>query len=291
MALSHCIVFLAISSVLGACVAHDLSFPHLPDGHHVIESLHGIHGRHSIHGHGIRGHNDTQGWLSGSATFYGLPTASGPPDNGGGCGFKNVNLPPFNSLTSCGSKALFKGGKGCGSCYLVKCTSHPLCSGQTKLITITDECLYGGCADATYHFDMAGIAFGSLALPGKELALHSAGKLAVQFKRVPCDYKGRNVAFHIEKGSNPMYLAFLIEYQNGDGDLSNVELKEGSSTTWTPVKQSWGKIWRLDSSHPLQGPFSIRLTTLSGKTLVVNNAIPAVWQPNTLYESNVNFGI
>lgn len=84
MALSHCIVFLAISSVLGACVAHDLSFPHLPDGHHVIQSLHGIHGRHSRHGHGIRGHNDTQGWLSGSATFYGLPTASGPPDNGKG---------------------------------------------------------------------------------------------------------------------------------------------------------------------------------------------------------------
>jgi hypothetical protein len=43
--------------------------------------------------------------------------------------------------------------------------------------------LYGGCADATYHFDMAGIAFGSLAIPGKELELHKAGKLAVLFKR------------------------------------------------------------------------------------------------------------
>lgn len=85
MALSHCIVLLAISSFLGACVA--LSFPHLPfDGHHGIHGHRAIHSHHGIHGHhsrhGIRGHNDTQGWLSGSATFYGLPIASGPPDNG-----------------------------------------------------------------------------------------------------------------------------------------------------------------------------------------------------------------
>ena len=26
--------------------------------------------------------NSTGGWLSGSSTFYGSPTASGPPDNG-----------------------------------------------------------------------------------------------------------------------------------------------------------------------------------------------------------------
>ncbi|XP_078148172.1 expansin-B7-like isoform X2 [Carex rostrata] len=233
--------------------------------------------------------NSTGGWLSGSSTFYGSPTASGPPDNGGKCGFKNINLPPFNSLTSCGSKALWKEGKGCGSCYLMKCTSHPLCSGQPKLITITDECLYGGCADATYHFDMSGIAFGSLALPGKELDLHKAGKLAVLFKRVPCDYKGRNINFHVEQGSNPNYLALLTEYQNGEGDLSNLEIKEAGSSTWTPLKQSWGKIWRLDSAHPLKGPFSVKVTTLSGKSIVANDAIPADWKANTKYDAKVNF--
>jgi hypothetical protein len=31
--------------------------------------------------------------------------------------------------------------------------------------------------------DLANIAFGSLALPGKELELHKVGKLAVLFKR------------------------------------------------------------------------------------------------------------
>jgi len=41
-------------------------------------------------------------------------------DAGGACGFKNVNLPPFSAMTSCGNEPLFKDGKGCGSCYQVR---------------------------------------------------------------------------------------------------------------------------------------------------------------------------
>lgn len=109
--------------------------------------------------------------------------------------------------------------------------------------------------------------------------------------RVPCNYNGLNVAFHVEQGSNPMYLAILVEYANGDGDLSLVEILESTpGATWTPLEQSWGAIWRCDSSHPLKGPFSIRLTTLtSGKTLVAQNVIPANYVPNTVYKSTVQF--
>lgn len=91
MALSHCIVLLAMmSSLLGARVAASSSH----HGRRAIHRHHSKHGRHGIHSrHGIRG-NDTQGWLSGSATFYGLPTASGPPDNG------NPNNALFNIHTN-----------------------------------------------------------------------------------------------------------------------------------------------------------------------------------------------
>ncbi|XP_066317948.1 expansin-B3-like [Miscanthus floridulus] len=55
-------------------------------------------------------------WEAARATWYGAPTGSGPDDDGGACGFKNVNLPPFSAMTSCGNKPLFRDGKGCGSC-------------------------------------------------------------------------------------------------------------------------------------------------------------------------------
>jgi hypothetical protein len=54
---------------------------------------------------------------------------------GGACGFKNVNLPPFSAMTSCGNEPLFKDGKGCGSCYQV--------IGQTKILWCLPACLDG----------------------------------------------------------------------------------------------------------------------------------------------------
>jgi hypothetical protein len=236
-------------------------------------------------------YSDGLTWISGSATWYGAPTGAGPDDNGGGCGFKNVNLPPYNSLISCGNAAIFKGGKGCGSCYQVKCTGHPACSGEPSNIVVTDECLYGICSDAEHHFDMSGTTFGSMAISGQEDYLRHAGRMVILFARVPCNYQGMNVAFHVEEGSNPMYLAILVEHASGDGDLALVEVLESTpDATWTPLSQSWGAIWRLDSNHPLQGPFSVRITTLtSGKTIEAQNVIPADYVPNTVYESTVQF--
>ena len=58
---------------------------------------------------------------------------------------------------------------------------------------------------------------------------------------------------------------------------------------WTEMRHSWGAIWRMDSNHRLQGPFSMRITSDSGKTLVANNVIPAYWRPDKAYWSNVQF--
>lgn len=64
---------------------------------------------------------------------------------------------------------------------------------------------------------------------------------------------------------------------------------QANSNSWQPMQQTWGANWAL-SSGPLLAPFSIRLTTLStGKTLIINNAIPQNWQPNATYGSNANF--
>lgn len=39
---------------------------------------------------------------------------------GGACGYEDaVGKPPFSSFVSAGNQALFKQGKGCGTCYSV----------------------------------------------------------------------------------------------------------------------------------------------------------------------------
>uniref|UniRef100_A0A0D9VN95 Expansin-like EG45 domain-containing protein n=1 Tax=Leersia perrieri TaxID=77586 RepID=A0A0D9VN95_9ORYZ len=230
------------------------------------------------------------GWMSAKATWYGAPNGAGPADNGGACGFKNVNLPPFSGMTSCGNQPLYKGGKGCGSCYRVRCDRHAACSGAAQTIAITDMNYF---PLSQYHLDLSGTAFGRLAKPGRADDLRRAGIIDVQFARVPCEFPGLKVGFHVEEGSTPVYLAILVEYENGDGDVAQVELREASPSPspngWTAMRESWGSVWRLDSNHRLRAPFSIRIRSDSGKTLTAPNVIPLNWRPNTFYRSFVQY--
>ncbi|CAO2144739.1 unnamed protein product [Urochloa humidicola] len=225
-------------------------------------------------------------WVPARATWYGAPTGAGPDDNGGACGFKNVNLPPFSSMTSCGNQPLFKDGKGCGSCYQIRCLNHPACSGNPETVMITDMNYY---PVAKYHFDLSGTAFGAMAQPGRNNELRHAGIIDIQFRRVPCILPGKTVTFHIEHGSNPNYLAVLVEFEDGDGDVIQVDIMEGNSGWWMPMRESWGSIWRMDSKRRLQGPFSLRITNESGQKLVAYQVIPANWAPNTYYRSNIQY--
>ena len=242
---------------------------------------------------------DAGGWLDARATWYGAPKGAGPDDNGGACGFKNVNLPPFSAMPSCGNEPLFKAGKGCGSCYQIRCVSagHPACSGVPETVIITDMNYY---PVSRFHFDLSGTAFGAMAKDGRNDELRHAGIIDMQFRRVPCQYPGLTVTFHVQHGSNPYYLAILVEYENGDGDVDQVDIMQsrpdvagegGMAPTgeWVPMTESWGSIWRMDTRRPMQGPFSLRITNESGKTLVADQVIPADWEPNEIYSSIIQF--
>lgn len=120
---------------------------------------------------------------------------------------------------------------------------------------------------------------------------------------VACDYSGKTIAFHVDQGSNPSYFAVVIEFEEGDGDLAGVDLKQtiisrrytSSSINedddqWWAMQQSWGAVWMLNAGVELQPPFSIRLTSkYSGQRLVARDVIPAGWQPGATYRSRVNY--
>eukprot|EP00253_Pinus_taeda_P006287 PITA_06287 len=223
-------------------------------------------------------------WEPATATWYGKLHGAGSEE--GSCGYGTiVKESPFQSKIAAGSPALFKDGKGCGACYQVKCTENGLCSGTPVTVVITDICLDGG----ETHFDLSGAAFESIASPGKDAALRKIGIVPILFQRVPCQYSGMNVAFHADPGANNYYFAVFIQYEAGDGDLGAVELQQANAQSWQQMRHKWGVNWFLNSGTPLQAPFSIRLTTLSGAKLTASNVIPKSWRPNTTYKSSVNY--
>jgi hypothetical protein len=142
---------------------------------------------------------------------------------------------------------------------------------------------------AAYHFDFSGIAFGSMANPGQGEKLRSHGIIDIEFRRVRCRLSGgQKITFHTEKGSSPNYLALLVKFVADDGDIVKVDLKEKTSD-WRPMVHSWGAIWRIDTAKPLKGPFSLRITSESGKVLTANDVIPENWKPLTNYPTNLQF--
>ncbi|EMS49033.1 Expansin-B7 [Triticum urartu] len=179
-------------------------------------------------------------------------------------------------MTSCGNEPLFKDGKGCGSCYQIRCVgkTHPACSGVPETVIITDMNYY---PVPRYHFDLSGTAFGAMAKDGRNDELRHTGIIDMQFKRVPCQYTGMSLTFHVEKGSNPNYLAILVEYGNGDGDVAQEDADAA-------VVGGWEEDCGMNDSGG--GRSSAR--TVEGLTLPCKSPAAAarrIWPPRCASES------
>ncbi|KAL1532117.1 expansin-B4-like [Salvia divinorum] len=226
-----------------------------------------------------------EGFSPAVATWYGSPTGSG---SGGACGLENdVNDAPYYGMISAGNGNLFRSGAGCGTCYMVKCTNNPVCSGSPIRVTITDECP-GLCNNDHIHFDLSGKAFGYLAKPGHEDELRNAGRIDVQYTSVECYYDFK-IAVKIDSGSNPYYLAMAVEDVNGDGEIDRIDITAQGWRSWAPMQRDWGETWKFQVPSGTIGPFSIRFTDRSSRSVVAYNLIPSYWAPGKKYYSNTNF--
>lgn len=66
------------------------------------------------------------------------------------------------------------------------------------------------------------------------------------------------------------------------------------SNEWLEMTHIWGANWVINGQGggPLQGPFSVKLTTLStGRVLSARDVIPGNWSPKATYTSRLNFHI
>lgn len=114
--------------------------------------------------------------------------------------------------------------------------------------------------------------------------------LLMFFYRVPCNYGGQKILFKVDRGANPFFFSVTILYENGDGDVSFVEIQPAGSNRFLPMQQNFGAAYKINAPQGLKGPFSLRLTQVeSRRSIVAQNVIPANWVPGGFYLSSVNF--
>ncbi|CAL9752758.1 unnamed protein product, partial [Musa acuminata subsp. burmannicoides] len=234
----------------------------------------------------------------------------------GACGYGTlVDVKPLRARVGAVSPVLFKGGEGCGACYKVRCVDPAICSRRAVTVIVTDECPGGYCASGHTHFDLSGAAFGRMAVAGEAGQLRDRGEISVIFRRTPCKYPGKNIAFHVNEGSTNFWLSLLVEFEGDDGDIGSMHIKQVqfptlyllymemmqfvpqscifllqvNSMKWLEMKHVWGASWCIIGG-PLQGPFSVKLTTLTTqRTLSARDVIPRNWSPKATYTSRLNF--
>lgn len=231
-----------------------------------------------------------EGWRSGHATWYGDPHGEG--SSGGACGFTKLTGSPYGSTIAAGSSPIFAKGKGCGQCYDMICT-YSSCMPKPTRVVITDECPGGTyCSTGEPAFDLSGATISSMALPGKDAELRNIGLYNIKYKRVPCKFANQTIAFRVDAGSSPFWLAIAVRYTGGSGDIESVALREQGVTGFITMRHDWGcnYVATAPSGRPLKGPFDIMVTCrLNKHSVIATQAIPDSFTPGKEYVSNVQF--
>ncbi|KAI9093331.1 hypothetical protein K1719_027345 [Acacia pycnantha] len=199
-------------------------------------------------------------WTPGMATWYGDPEGDG--STGGACGYGSlVDVRPFRARVGAVGPVLFKNGEGCGACYKVKCLDDSICSRRAVTVIITDEC--PGCPTDQTHFDLSGASFGRMAIAGEHGQLRDRGQIPVIYRRTPCKYRGKNIAFHVNEGSTPFWLSLLVEFEDEAGDIGSMHIQEAGSVEWLEMNHLWGANWCIIAGLQKLLTHLVSISTLS----------------------------
>ncbi|KAE8814287.1 hypothetical protein D1007_08351 [Hordeum vulgare] len=236
------------------------------------------------------------GALTGAACGYGGPDAV---ENAAEAGFHIAAV----------SSGFFRGGRACGACYQLRCRDRSACAqGGVKVIVAdvaTDANRTGGG-----QFQLTRDAFTALTasrVDGQLASLVDTGHTAVDvdFRRIPCAYKSKNLAVRVEESScrDKGHLAVSFLYQGGQTDIVAVEVAkapapDAAESTAAPSPTNWQYMTRREGSPGVwrtprapAGPLQLRLVVTAGsggKWLRADGAVlPAEWQPGAVYDTGL----
>lgn len=214
-----------------------------------------------------------------TASYYGGQT------DGGSCGYGSAQESGYGVFTASASTPIYLGGAACGACYTMSCAGSGLClPGVTPSLTVTNLCTAasGPCAGNKRSFSLAPAVWNRIAVNP------NIGIVPVRLTRVPCLRAG-GVSFKVIVG-NPYYVQVLISNVAGSGDLLRAEVNVQGTNTWVPMKRDNGAVWSFAGTDLGGKAFSFRLTSgYYRETIIVRNAIPAIFEPGRTFPSTVNF--
>ncbi|KAI5054615.1 hypothetical protein GOP47_0029760 [Adiantum capillus-veneris] len=215
------------------------------------------------------------GWSTAQATVYGDNSGT---INSGACGYVLYDS-GYGSNTAAVSPTLFNSGKGCGSCFEIKCDTSvagaqkKCAAGKSVVVTATNLCPPNAehpnawCNPPNRHFDMTTSAF-------SEIAHYSSGTpMPVLYRSVPCTREG-GMKFTIN--GNSRYNLVLLTNVGGAGVVKSVRVK-GANTGWMALTRSWGSNWQTPEDMRGQ-TLSFQVVLADGTTATSYNVAPSSWQ-------------
>eukprot|EP00252_Welwitschia_mirabilis_P002900 TRINITY_DN12909_c0_g1_i2.p1 TRINITY_DN12909_c0_g1~~TRINITY_DN12909_c0_g1_i2.p1 ORF type:complete len:222 (+),score=18.28 TRINITY_DN12909_c0_g1_i2:210-875(+) len=168
----------------------------------------------------------------------------------------------------------------------VRCTEKGLCKEDGVNVVVTDV---GRANDA--EFILTNHAFSAMAVSADaDSFLVAKGIVNIQYRRISCQYAGRNLAIKIDESSNfPSYLAVQFWYQAGKKDITAVDFCENANLECKLGRRSHGAVW--DVVRPPSGDLSVRVLVSEGEDdeqwVTATNLIPSNWTAGALYDSGI----
>ena len=215
-------------------------------------------------------------WEDGRSTYY-------TTWEQGACNYGQISTDSFPYANiAAPNEAFYNKSLACGGCYEIMCVGPwdqsycPNSDGCLKpnasiIIEVTDECPVQGneqwCSGDITHFDLSQHAFDLI-------ADNTCGVIKQKWRQVTCNFgAGESIVISNHNGINEWYYGLTVESVDYYGQISNVELKDASSSSFVAGQRQDYNVFLWQSTTGLKTPMSVRVTDSHGNVVVGNNVV------------------